>query len=63
MRIAVREYCRLKRLSKNLPHWCRIPPAFAVTVTAYHARQEQVWESLQRSHIREPYVIRRMVTE
>ncbi len=35
----------------------------AFTVTADHARQEAVWEALSRSYSREPYAIRRMLTE
>jgi len=35
----------------------------AFTVTAEHARQEAVWEALSRSYSREPYAIRRMLTE
>ena len=35
----------------------------AFTVTNDHARQEQVWETLQRSYGQEPYQIRRMLTE
>jgi ParB family chromosome partitioning protein len=35
----------------------------AFTVTDDHARQEQVWESLQNSWSKEPYQIRRMLTE
>ncbi len=35
----------------------------AFTVTSDHARQEQVWETLQRSYSHEPYQIRRMLTE
>ncbi len=35
----------------------------AFTVNPDHARQEQVWEALQRSHTREGYQIRRMLTE
>ncbi|AGK57201.1 ParB domain-containing protein nuclease [Hyphomicrobium denitrificans 1NES1] len=35
----------------------------AFAVTNDHARQEQVWESLQRSYSQEPYQIRRMLTE
>jgi ParB family transcriptional regulator, chromosome partitioning protein len=35
----------------------------AFTVTTDHARQEQVWEALQRSYGQEPYQIRRMLTE
>ena len=35
----------------------------AFAVTSDHARQEQVWEALQRSYSQEPYQIRRMLTE
>ena len=35
----------------------------AFTVTNDRARQEQVWETLQRSYSQEPYQIRRMLTE
>ncbi len=35
--------------------------AFAVTTD--HARQEQVWDAIQRSYSKEPYQIRRMLTE
>ena len=35
----------------------------AFTVNPDHERQEQVWEELQRSYTREPYEIRRMLTE
>ena len=35
----------------------------AFTVTDDHARQEQVWDALQRSYSQEPYQIRRMLTE
>ena len=35
----------------------------AFTVTSDHARQEQVWEGLSRSHNREAYFIRRQLTE
>ena len=35
----------------------------AFTVTNDHARQEQVWEALQHSYNKEPYQIRRMLTE
>jgi ParB family transcriptional regulator, chromosome partitioning protein len=35
----------------------------AFTVTTDHARQERVWETLQRSYSQEPYQIRRMLTE
>ena len=35
----------------------------AFTVNPDHARQEQVWEALQHSHRKEPYQIRRLLTE
>jgi ParB family chromosome partitioning protein len=35
----------------------------AFTVTTDQARQEQVWEALQRTYSQEPYQIRRMLTE
>jgi ParB family chromosome partitioning protein len=35
----------------------------AFTLTGDHVRQEQVWEALQHSYAKEPYQIRRMLTE
>ncbi|SEE66136.1 chromosome partitioning protein, ParB family [Rhizobiales bacterium GAS188] len=35
----------------------------AFTVTADPARQEQIWDAIQRSYSKEPYQIRRMLTE
>ncbi len=35
----------------------------AFTVNPDHARQEQVWEALQHAYTRQPYEIRRMLTE
>src|SRR5882672_11209329 len=35
----------------------------AFTVTNDHARQEQVWAAIQQSYNKEPYVIRRQLTE
>ncbi len=35
----------------------------AFTVNPDHGRQESVWEALQRSHSKEPYHIRRLLTE
>jgi ParB family chromosome partitioning protein len=35
----------------------------AFCVSGDHARQEQVWDALARSHSREPYTIRRLLTE
>ena len=33
------------------------------TVNPDHERQEQVWEALQRSYNKEPFQIRRLLTE
>jgi ParB family chromosome partitioning protein len=35
----------------------------AFTVSLDHERQEQMWEALQRSYTKEPYYIRRLLTE
>lgn len=35
----------------------------AFSVSPDHERQEQVWEAIQRSYNKEPYQIRRMLTE
>jgi len=35
----------------------------AFTINPDHARQEQVWEALQRHYSKQPYEIRRMLTE
>ncbi|QXQ06894.1 ParB/RepB/Spo0J family partition protein [Sphingosinicellaceae bacterium] len=35
----------------------------AFTVSSDHERQDAVWEAIQRSYSREPYAIRRMLTE
>jgi ParB family chromosome partitioning protein len=35
----------------------------AFTVNSDHERQEQAWDALQRSHSKEPYQIRRLLTE
>ena len=35
----------------------------AFTVSPDHERQEQVWEAIQRSYSKEPYQVRRMLTE
>jgi ParB family chromosome partitioning protein len=35
----------------------------AFTVNPDHERQEQVWEALQHSHNKEPYYVRRLLTE
>lgn len=41
----------------------KLDQLMAFTVNPDHARQEQVWEALQRHYSRQPYEIRRMLTE
>jgi ParB family chromosome partitioning protein len=35
----------------------------AFSITNDHVRQEQVWDTVSRSHVKEPYYIRRLLTE
>jgi len=41
----------------------RLEQLIAFSISDDHERQEQVWEIISRSHNREPYLIRRMLTE
>ncbi|MBV0888812.1 ParB/RepB/Spo0J family partition protein [Komagataeibacter oboediens] len=41
----------------------KLEQLMAFSISDDHARQEQVWEIVSQSHNREPYVIRRMLTE
>ncbi|MFT8784018.1 MAG: ParB/RepB/Spo0J family partition protein [Acetobacter syzygii] len=41
----------------------RLEQLMAFSISDDHARQEQVWDIVAQSHNREPYVIRRMLTE
>lgn len=41
----------------------RLEQLMAFSISDDHARQEQVWEIIAQSHNREPYLIRRMLTE
>jgi ParB family chromosome partitioning protein len=41
----------------------RLEQLMAFSISDDHARQEQVWDTVAQSHNREPYVIRRMLTE
>ncbi|MCH4092710.1 MULTISPECIES: ParB/RepB/Spo0J family partition protein [Acetobacter] len=41
----------------------RLEQLMAFSISDDHARQEQVWEIVAQNHNREPYVIRRMLTE
>jgi len=64
----VRQRLRLAAVSEKLlevyaDDGMTLDQLMAFTVNPDHARQEQVWDALQRSHTREPYQIRRMLTE
>src|SRR5262245_31694785 len=64
----VRQRLRLAAVSEKLlevyaEDGMTLEQLIAFTVNPDPARQEQVWEALQRSHSREAYQIRRMLTE
>lgn len=41
----------------------KLEQIMAFSITDDHARQEAVWETISRSHVQEPYYIRRLLTE
>ena len=64
----VRQRLRLAAVSPNLleiyaEDGMTLEQLMGFTVNPDHARQEQVWEALQRSYTKEPHQIRRMLTE
>ena len=64
----VKERLRLASVSEKLlgiyaEDGITLEQLMAFTVTSDHARQEQVWEALQQSYNKEPYLIRRRLTE
>jgi len=64
----VRQRLRLAAVSEKLldvyaEDGMTLDQLMAFAVNPDHARQTQVWEALQRSHTREAYQIRRMLTE
>ena len=64
----VRQRLKLAAASPNLltlygDDGMTLDQLMAFTVTDDHARQEQVWEALQRAWNREPYHIKRLLTE
>jgi ParB family transcriptional regulator, chromosome partitioning protein len=64
----VRQRLRLAAVSEKLldiyaEDGMTLDQLMAFTVNPDHARQTQVWEALQRSHTREAYQIRRLLTE
>jgi ParB family chromosome partitioning protein len=65
---AVKQRLRLAAVSEKLldvyaDDGMTLEQLMAFTVTTDHARQEQVWEALQQSYNKEPYLIRRQLTE
>ncbi|MBY4640452.1 ParB/RepB/Spo0J family partition protein [Gluconacetobacter entanii] len=64
----VRQRLRLMTVSDKLldiyeQDGMKLEQLMAFSISDDHARQEQVWEIVAQSHNREPYVIRRMLTE
>ncbi|MGE0502529.1 MAG: ParB/RepB/Spo0J family partition protein [Rhizobiaceae bacterium] len=64
----VKQRLKLVTVSENLldiyaDDGMTLEQLMAFTVSSDHARQEQVWESIQHSWSKEPYQIRRMLTE
>jgi ParB family chromosome partitioning protein len=64
----VRQRLKLARVSPTLldlyaQDGLSLEQLMAFTVSDDHARQEEVWSALARSYTREPYAIRRMLTE
>ncbi|CAM3104430.1 chromosome partitioning protein ParB [Komagataeibacter xylinus] len=64
----VRQRLRLMTVSDKLldiyeQDGMKLEQFMAFSISDDHARQEQVWDIVSQSHNREPYVIRRMLTE
>ncbi|MBV1829965.1 ParB/RepB/Spo0J family partition protein [Komagataeibacter sp. AV436] len=64
----VRQRLRLMTVSDKLleiyeQDGMKLEQLMAFSISDDHARQEQVWDIVSQSHNREPYVIRRMLTE
>jgi ParB family transcriptional regulator, chromosome partitioning protein len=64
----VKQRLRLAAVSDNLldiyaEDGMTLEQLMAFTVTNDHDRQEQVWDAVSRSYNKEPYLIRRQLTE
>ena len=64
----VRQRLRLASVSPKLlglyaADEIKLEAVMAFSISNDHARQEQVWETVSRSHVREPYYIKRLLTE
>ncbi|WP_105436192.1 ParB/RepB/Spo0J family partition protein [Neorhizobium tomejilense] len=66
--VTVRQRLRLASVSPRLldlyaEDEMTLEQIMAFSITNDHVRQEQVWDTISRSHSREPYYIRRLLTE
>ncbi|XKM38890.1 ParB/RepB/Spo0J family partition protein (plasmid) [Rhizobium ruizarguesonis] len=66
--VTVRQRLRLASVSPRLldlyaEDEITLEQIMAFSITNDHVRQEQVWDTISRSHSREPYYIRRLLTE
>ncbi|MBY5441056.1 ParB/RepB/Spo0J family partition protein [Rhizobium leguminosarum] len=66
--VTVRQRLRLASVSPRLLDFyaaddMTLEQIMAFSITNDHVRQEQVWDTISRSHSREPYYIRRLLTE
>ncbi|UXN57765.1 ParB/RepB/Spo0J family partition protein [Phyllobacterium zundukense] len=64
----VRQRLRLASISPRLldlyaSDEMTLQQVMAFSITNDHVRQEQVWDTISRQHVREPYYIRRLLTE
>jgi len=64
----VRQRLRLASVSPRLldlyaSDEMKLEQVMAFSITNDHVRQEQVWNTVSRSHVRDPYYIRRLLTE
>ncbi|NNH66445.1 ParB/RepB/Spo0J family partition protein [Rhizobium laguerreae] len=64
----VRQRLRLASVSPRLLDFyaedeMTLEQIMAFSITNDHVRQEQVWDTISRSHSREPYYVRRLLTE
>lgn len=66
--VVVKQRLRLMTVSDKLldiyeQDCMKLEQLMAFSISDDHARQEQVWDIVSQSHNREPYVIRRVLTE
>jgi ParB family chromosome partitioning protein len=66
--VAVKQRLKLATVSPKLLDLyekgeLKLDQVMAFSITSDHARQEEVWETVSRSHVCEPYYIRRLLTD